>query len=325
MINLGMNENQLGCSKKAIAAINEAIGNINTYPEFFSESLKNTIANKYCVQEQQVLITNGSSGMIELLGAVYIQANDEVIFCIPTFMIYKNMTEDNGGKVVMLPLTSELEYDLDAIKKAITKKTKMIVICNPNNPTGTYIGENKLVEFLKEVPSNIMVVVDEAYLDFASSYDCKSMVPYINEFSNLIILKTFSKMYALAGMRIGYAFASSTIIDELNKRLYVFTVNKLGVLAAIASLEDDEFFENSYNLNLEGKKYLTEEFKKLNGKVIPSETNFIYVKFKKSPAIVAKDVLDNGIIIRGDGDYNRVSIGTMEQNKKLVEILNQIL
>lgn len=322
---LSSNENQLGPSPKAIEALIRSASNSHLYPDFFAIDLRSKIAEKFGFGKENVITACGSSMILELLGQVFVKPKDEVIFCVPTFMLYASIATGNEGIPVMLPLNDKLEYDLEAMLKAINEKTKMVMICNPNNPTGTALSGKQIREFIGKVPDHILVVVDEAYIEFADRPDVETMLPLVKEKENVIILRTFSKIYGLAGLRVGYGIASPEMIDLLSRKLPAFNTNKAAVEAAKASLEDEEFLEKSYQMILEGRKYLEEEFEKLGFTVYESQTNFIYVDTHVNPNIVSEELEKKGIIIRGNFAFTRITIGTMEQNQKIIKCMKEFV
>lgn len=321
---LSSNENQLGPSPKAIEALIDSASKSYLYPDFFAMDLKEKIAKKFGFERENIITACGSSMILELLGEVFVKPEDEVVFCVPTFMLYASITTANDGIPIMLPLNEKLEYDLDAMRKAINSKTKMVLLCNPNNPTGTALSGEKIRDFIKKVPKDVIVVVDEAYIEFVDRTDVETMLPLVKEKENVIILRTFSKIYGLAGLRVGYGIASSKIIDLLSRRLPAFNTNKAAVEAAKAALDDEEFIKKSFEVTKEGRQYLTQEFEKLGFKVYDSQTNFIYVDTHKDSKLVSDELEKMGIIIRGNFKFNRITIGTMEQNRKIVDCMKKL-
>ncbi len=320
---LSSNENQLGPSPKAMKALAESIWKTYLYPDFFASDLRDKIAGKLGFGKENVITACGSSMILELLGQVFVLPQDEVIFCVPTFMLYASITTGNDGIPVMLPLNEKLEYDLEAMLKAISSKTKMVIICNPNNPTGTALSGAVIREFIKKVPDNVIIVVDEAYIEYAERMDVETMLPMVRERENVIVLRTFSKIYGLAGLRVGYGIASSAIIDLLSRKLPAFNTNKAAIEAAKAALDDDEFLNRTYEATREGRRYLTEEFEKLGFTVYESQTNFIYTDTHRDAALVSEKLEKKGIIIRGNFPFTRITIGTMEQNRKVVKCMKE--
>lgn len=326
VIKLASNENPLGCSSKAIDAIKNALDNLALYPDGNCTNLKEALSQKLNLSTNQIILSCGSDEMMDLIAKTFFNKGDEVIMADVTFPRYISTTMMMGAKPVIVPLV-DWTYDLDGMLSAITEKTKLIWLCNPNNPTGTMFTEERLVHFLNSVPKNIIVVYDEAYNEYVTREDYpKNSLPLLNKYSNIIILRTFSKIYGLASLRVGYTMASEEIIENINKVRGPFNVNTLAQVAAIAALEDEEFIKKSYDVNLQGKEYLYEEFQKMNLQFAPSEANHIFVNVKRNGGEVFIDLQKRGVIIRPMvGDWIRVSIGTMEQNKIFIDKLKEVL
>lgn len=326
VIKLASNENPLGCSPKVKEALLKAIDNLAIYPDGNATLLKEVIAQKLDIKPTQVLPSSGSDEMIDMISKAFINKGDEVIMADITFPRYIATCKMMSGTPVIVPL-KDWTYDLNGMLSAITDKTKLIWLCNPNNPTGTMFTEEKLINFLKSVPKNIVVIYDEAYNEYVTRDDYpKNSIELLKEYSNLIVMKTFSKMYGLASLRVGYTMASEEIIGNINKIRGPFNVNRLAQIAAIAALEDDEFVKKCYDVNKQGKEYLYKEFKKLGLEFAPSETNHIFVNVEKDGNEVFVELQKRGMIIRPmPGTWIRVSIGTMEQNEIFIKLLKEVL
>ncbi|WP_427340389.1 histidinol-phosphate transaminase [Caloranaerobacter sp. DY30410] len=326
VIKLASNENPLGSSPKAIEAVKKAAENLALYPDGNATLLKEALAKKTGLKTTQILPSSGSDEMVDIIAKTFINKDDEVIMADLTFPRYITTTKMMGGKPVIVPL-KDWTYDLEGMKKAITDKTKLIWLCNPNNPTGTMFTEEKLLDFLKSVPSNIVIVYDEAYNEYVTRDDYpKNSIKLLENYPNLIILRTFSKIYGLAALRIGYALANEEIIHNMNKIRGPFNVNKLAQVAAIAALEDEDFIKKSYELNKQGKEYLYKEFKNLGLEYAPSETNHIFVNVKRDANEVFIELQKRGMIIRPIKDtWVRITIGTPEQNELLIKLLKEVI
>jgi len=327
IIKLASNENQLGTSPKALTAMEEAIHSINIYPDAFCMEIRKKLGVRFGFDDSgsNVVISAGASGAISLITEVFVCDGDEVIFCNPTFSAYEEGTRRNNGKAIALPLNEKEEFDLDAIKSAITDKTKLIFICNPNNPTGTAIKADRLREFIHKMPEHVITVVDEAYIEFAATEGVESMISEIAEGVNLIVLRTFSKLYGLAGMRLGYSFTNKEIHKILQKSTSVFVASREALAGAMAAMDDEEFIRTTIEANQKGREYLSAEFAKLGWYTYPSETNFVYVKTFYNTAQLAEECMKKGLIIRGNFKYSRITIGTEYQNKRVVEIMKEII
>jgi histidinol-phosphate aminotransferase len=325
IMKLASNENQLGTSPKALEAMAEAINAVNIYPDAFCMEIRKKLGMRFGFDDcgDNVIMSVGASGAISLIAEVFVCEGDEVIFCNPTFSSYEEATNRNNGKVVALALTEQEEFDLDAIKAAITDKTKLIFICNPNNPTGTVVDNDTLRAFIHSVPKHVITVVDEAYIEFADGVD--SMVSEIKEGVNLIILRTFSKLYGLAGIRLGYSLMNKEIHAILQKSTSVFVASRVALAGAMAAIDDEEFVKTTIDTNRRGKEYLTKEFAKLGWYVYPSHTNFIYVKTDRDTVQLANECMKKGLIIRDNFKNSRITIGTDDQNKRIVEIMKEII
>lgn len=326
VIKLASNENPLGSSEKAKKAIQDALNHLNIYPDGNTTDLKEAIAKKFNVKTTQVLPSSGSDEMVDQLSKTFIQEGDEVIMADITFPRYISTCKMMGGVPVVVPLKNHT-YDLDGMKEKISDKTRLIWLCNPNNPTGTMFTKDALDEFLQSVPKNIVVVYDEAYQEYVTRKDYpKDSLAYLPDYPNLIIMRTFSKAYGLAALRVGYTVSSEEIISHINKIRGPFNVNTLAQVAAIAALEDEDFLQRSYDVNKEGKRYLYKVFDELNLEFAPSETNHILVDVKKDAQEIFVELQKRGVIVRPIyGTFIRVSIGTMEENITFVEKLQEVL
>lgn len=324
---MGLNENVFGMSPKALEAISEAAKKSHFY--FMDSSptgLKATIAEKFGLSIQNVVTGAGSSSIIEALGRAFLNRDDEVIMCMPTFYAFVDMAQTNGAKPVIVDMKEDMKNDLDGILAAITDKTKMIIICNPNNPTGTYIEEAKLKAFVEKVPDNIVVVFDEAYIEFAEAPDCKSMLETMKATTDkpIVILKTFSKYYGMAGARLGYALAQTEIIAELSKCGIGFDVSNITAMGAAAAMRDEEHGKYVLEQVRKWRKYLTDEMRAMGCKVFDSQTNFIFFDAGMEPAELQMKMMEKGIFMGGQV-LSRVSIGIPEDNEYYIECLKEIL
>ena len=326
VIKLASNENPLGCSPKAIEAIKNSLNILGLYPDGNCTLLKEALSKKLNISVNNIILSSGLDEMMDLLAKTFFKKDDEAIMADVTFPRYISTTMMMGAKPVIVPLV-DWTYDLNGMLNAITEKTRLIWLCNPNNPTGTMFTEKELVEFLDKVPKNIIVVYDEAYREFVTRDDyTKNSLPLLDKYPNIIILRTFSKIYGLAALRVGYTMASEEIITNINKVRGPFNVNTLAQVAAIAALEDEDFLKKAYDTNVEGKEYLYKEFDKLNLKYAPSETNHIFVNVEKNGNEVFVELQKRGVIIRPQiGEWIRVSIGTMEENRTFIEQLKVVL
>ncbi|NLK42959.1 MAG: histidinol-phosphate transaminase [Tissierellia bacterium] len=326
VVKLASNENPLGCSPKVKEAIINAVDKLAIYPDGNHTELKNILAKKHKVKADNILPSSGLDEMIDMIAKTFIGKNDEAIMADITFPRYAQTTEIMGGRPVIVPL-KEFSFDLNGILEKISPRTKVIWICNPNNPTGTMITEREFVEFLDKVPSNILVISDEAYREYVTKDDYPfNSIDLTKKYENLLIMRTFSKAYGLAGIRVAYTIGNKEILQYINRVRGPFNVNSLAQVAAIAAIEDEEFLKKSYEINLQGKNFLYEEFDKLKLHYVPSETNHILVNVGRDGQEVFIEMQKRGVIIRPVmGNYIRVSIGTMDENKMFIENLIEVL
>lgn len=328
IVKLASNENPLGISPKAEYAIQEAIMEISRYPDGNSFDLRDVVSNKFGVTHQQIIFGNGSNDILELAARAFLTAGSETIYSQHAFAVYPLVTQAMGAKGIVVP-ANEFGHDLSAMLKAITANTRIIFIANPNNPTGTLLDKNAVYGFLKQVPADILVVLDEAYDEYLSSDNKSEAIDWLPQFPNLLISRSLSKAYGLAGLRIGFGLCHADIADMMNRVRQPFNVNNVAQAAAIASLQDDDFVARSYALNQAGMAQLKQGFDRLGLSYIPSFANFISVKVGDAAAI-NQQLLKNGVIVRPVANYEmpeylRVSIGLFSENAKFLTVLEQIL
>ncbi len=328
-VKLASNENLLGPSPKAIAAIRKELPNIYLYPEGPCTILRKALAEKFALPEGRVVISNGADNLILLIASAFINERDEAIMADPTFSVYTNVTQIMGGKPVKVKL-KDFTHDLDAMLKKVNRKTKLVFICNPNNPTGTTVPLESFNSFLSRLPERVIVVLDEAYGDFVEDAFYPNGLDYIRERKQVIVLRTFSKVYGLAGLRVGFALSREDVMDCLYQVRDPFPVHRLGQVAAVAALKDEEHAIKSIQLVYEGKRYLYRELDRMGISYVPSQANFIFVDFEKDSEEVFQALLKEGIIIRpgkmwGYPTFARVTIGRMEDNHRFIQALKKIL
>ncbi len=329
VVKLASNENPLGFSPKAKEAMEHAINSINLYPDGNAFELKQALSEYLGIAQNQITIGNGSNDLLEIIARSFADHSSDIIYSQHAFAVYYIVTQALGAKHVMTP-AKEWGHDLTAMADAITDKTKIIFIANPNNPTGTYLPENEIKAFLDTVPENIIVVLDEAYHEYIDKSDYDSALQWVNEYSNLIVTRTFSKAYGLAGLRIGYSVSHPAVSDVLNRIRQPFNANSLALAAAQASLNDEQFIKDTVALNNLGMKQMTDAFKRLGLSYIPSVGNFVAVDVKSNGSEVYEALLHDGVIVRPVGPYQmphhlRVSIGTEAQNQKFIQALEKVL
>ena len=326
---LASNENPLGPSPRAMDALKNALGEVNFYPDDSNYNLKKKLAEIFGISESQLIIGNGSVELLLMLGLAYLEPGDEVVASDQSFIMYRIVTKMLGGTLIEPPL-KDYKIDLDAMANAITPKTKLVFISNPNNPTGTAIFKDEADEFMRRIPDDVIVVWDEAYYEYTPGKSLPDGLDYLHDGKNVVILRTMSKAYGLAGLRIGYAFAKEEIIRNMMKVRLPFNVNRLAQIAAVAALDDQEHVEKSRIMVEEGKKYLYRELDKLGLFYTQSYTNFIFVDTPFNGREIYEALLHDGVIVRPLGVYNfpnaiRVTVGLPEQNKRFIASLRKFM
>jgi histidinol-phosphate aminotransferase len=328
VIKLASNENPLGVSPKAVAAMKKAIGQVNRYPDSQGFYLKQKLSGKLGVPKDAVVLGNGSDELIDILIKTFVEDGEEVLTADTTFVEYAIISRINNKKLVTVPL-KDYRFDLAAMKARVSERTKLIFIANPNNPTGTYVSRSELESFCAGLPQNAIVVLDEAYDAFIDVDDYPSGISYLGK-KNIITLKTFSKGYGLAGVRIGYCVADPQWSTYLERTRQPFNVNSIAQAAAIAALDDGRFLKRTREVTLEGKYYFYKQFQAMGLSYVPSLTNFVLVDTGRDCLEVFKALLKLGVIVRDMKQYNlntcvRVSIGTMAENKLFIQALKKVL
>jgi histidinol-phosphate aminotransferase len=324
IIKLGSNENPLGPSEKVIEVIKKEAGSVNIYPEDVSAKLHRKIAEYVGVGENQVISGNGSDEILDMAVKMFIEKGDEAVIPVPTFSMYRKLVELYQGECAYATLGEGFEFEVNSVLAQITPSTKIVFVCSPNNPTGGTIKEDDLRMILER---DVVVMLDEAYGEFAD----ESFAHLVNEYSNLIVLRTFSKAFGLAGLRVGYGIASSEIIEYMLRIKIPFSVNSLAQKAAIAALDDKGYLKKSVELVREGRAFLIEELSKIDGvRAYPTQANFVFFEVPGKSEDVVKALQKRGIIVRdcsfaGLDNHIRVTVGTMEQNKKFLENLRVVI
>jgi histidinol-phosphate aminotransferase len=327
-VKLASNENLLGPSPKAVAAIRKELPNIYLYPEGPCTILRKALAQKFAIPERMVVISNGADNLILMIANTFVNEGEEVVMADPTFSVYTNVTQIMGGKPVKVKLKN-FTHDLKSMLKKVNRRTKLVFICNPNNPTGTTVSLKNFNYFLSKLPKHVIVVLDEAYGDFSEDAFYPNGLDYIREKKQVIVLRTFSKVYGLAGLRIGYALGREDLVDCLYQVRDPFPVHRLAQVAAVAALKDEGHAIRSIQLVYEGKKYLYKELDRMGLSYVPSQANFIFIDFEKNSEEVFQALLREGIIIRpgkiwGYPTFARVTIGRMEDNQRFIKALKKI-
>lgn len=332
VIKLASNENPLGPSPKAMSAIKKALKDMNRYPDAASWYLKAKIATTLKTEINRIICGNGSDEVIILAMKAFVNKGDEVVIAKPTFLIYQVAAGIAGADIKFVPLTKELKYDLKAMKKAITDKTKIVFIANPDNPAGTYVTKKELEEFLDGIPGGCLVYLDEAYFELAGHFckDYPNGLDYLDNRPNLIVARSFSKIYGLAGLRIGYGVTSPRIVNYLDKFRDPFNVNCLAQAAACAAMDDKEFVNKTLKLVKEEKQFVYDELEKMGLEYVKTITNFMMINVKRDSQKVFEDLICRGVIVRdmkawGYDTFIRMSVGTREENKIFIKTLKEVL
>ncbi len=330
VIKLASNENPFGFSPSVKAAVLKALEEANLYPDGNSTLLKETIAQKYGISPEMVQPTCGSDEMIDLIAKTFIEKGDEVVMADITFPRYFATSQMMGAAIKKVPLKN-LAYDIEGFIKVINANTKVVWLCNPNNPTGTILIEKELVELLEAVSPETLVVYDEAYCEFASHTDYpKDSLKFLKKYKNILLMRTLSKAYGLAGLRLGYTIGDPELISLINKIRNPFNVTLLTQAAAVAAISDEEFLAKVVANNDEGKKYIYEEFDKMGLEYAKTEANHIIFNANQNNSIVFNELLKKGVIIRPvvgftQNTWLRVSLGTMSENREFIRVLKEVL
>jgi len=326
IVKLASNENPLGPSPMALKAMQEALPRAHFYPDGGGYHLRVGIAEKFGVSIDNVMLGNGSNEIIEFLGHAFLQHGDNIVTAEHAFVVYKILAKLFGAETVEVP-DPNLTHDLPAMAAAINDRTKIVYIANPNNPTGTMVGENELDRFIDRVPRNVVVALDEAYYEFLP--EPPDTLKYMRNHPNVIALRTFSKIQGLAGLRIGYGLAHEDLIRLLQKTRQPFNVNAIAQAGALAGLRDDAYQAKTREVVREGRDFLEAEFRKRNLEYVPSVANFVLVNVGRGKEVFQK-LLKRGMIVRAMNEYKlpewiRVTVGTPEQNRRFLEDLDQVL
>lgn len=326
IIKLASNENPLGPSPKAVAAMRAALDSTHLYPDGGGFYLREALANKLGFTRDHIILGTGSNEIIEFLGHAFLDRDDDIITSEHAFIAYKLVAAVFGARTIEVP-SPDLRHDLDGIVAAITPRTRLIFIANPNNPTGTLAGQDEINRFMERVPEKIVVIFDEAYFEYLA--DPPDTLRFVRAGRNVAVLRTFSKMQGLASLRVGYGIARPELIQVLQKTRQPFNVNGLGQVAALASLEDEDHRRETRRVTDDGRAYLQREFAAMDLRFVPSVANFVLVKVGDG-ARVFRELLERKIIVRALKGYNlpewiRISVGTMEQNQQCIAALREVL
>lgn len=329
IVKLASNENPLGPSAKAVAAIQAELAELTRYPDGSGYLLKQRLASRYGVAVEQVTLGNGSNDILELVARAYLAPGLNAVFSAHAFAVYPISTQAVGAQGKVVP-ARDYGHDLDAMLQAIDENTRVVFIANPNNPTGTWFDSAALARFLQAVPERVLVVLDEAYIEYAEGSELPDGMAFLAEHPNLLVSRTFSKAYGLAALRVGYAVSSVQIADVLNRVRQPFNVNSLAMAAACAVLDDEQYLADSRRANTQGMLQLEVGFRALGLAWIPSKGNFIAVDFGRDAGPINQALLREGVIVRPVAGYGmptflRVSIGTETENACFLDVLGRVL
>lgn len=325
VIKLASNENPLGPSPKAVAALGDAQDMLHRYPDGGGYRLRQAIADRWKVAREQVILGNGSDEILGLLARTFLTSGDEAIMADHTFVIYKMEVTAVHGKPVVVPLVN-WTHDLESMVRAVTPRTRLLFLCNPNNPTGTIVSAEAVDRLMAKMPEDVIVVFDEAYFEYVRNPRFPDAMAYVRQGRNAIVLRTFSKIFGLAGLRIGYGISTTEVIDFLNRVRPPFNANSLAQKAALAALGDDEHVAKSRAVNEAGMEQMEQGLRALGVIPIPSETNFLYFDAKLDGRPVFEALLRAGIIVRHiDGTMLRVTIGQPDENAAFLQAFKNVL
>lgn len=327
LVRLSANENPLGPSPRVLDAITSVLKDINRYPDGAGRDLKEKLAQRLKISSDLIILGNGSNEIFELAARTVLQEGEEVLLPEPTFAYYRIAAKAQGARCIAVPLR-DFKIDLSRVADKVTSKTRLIFLCNPNNPTGTIFTRSELDDFFTQLPSRVLVVVDEAYGEYVTAPTYPRFQEYLHEGRWIITTKTFSKFYGLAGLRLGYGIAKPELIAYMERARQPFSVNLLAQMAAEAALEDEKHTAKTARTNETGKHYLYEELTRLGISFVPSEANFILVRCGTQTLPAIERLMEKGIVVRGMSGYGlkeyiRVTIGLPDENKAVIEVLEQ--
>ncbi len=328
-IKLASNENPLGPSPKVAGAIQQVIPELSRYPDGSAYRLKEKLAKKLAVDTTCITIGNGSNDVLELIARVYLRPGNEAIVSQHSFVVYPLATKAIGADLKVVPAKNYAQ-DLEATLNSISGRTRMIFIANPNNPTGTWIDRTTLVDFLDQVRSDVLVILDEAYFEYADDPEYPDGITLFRQYPNLVVTRTFSKAYGLAALRIGYSISHPDIADLMNRVRQPFNVNAMSLAAAEVAMDDQDHVDQSVLLNRQGMQFISQACDELNLSYIPSAGNFLTIDFGQDAMPIYDALLKMGVIVRPIGVYEmpnhlRVTIGLPEENERFVESLRRVL
>ncbi len=329
IIKLASNENPLGPSPRAVQAMVKELQEVHVYPNGKDRQLREAIADRCGLKPEMVIFSNGEDNILTLITQAFLETGEESVVASITFHAYTTATIIAGGRVCPVPL-KDYTHDLEAMLEAINEKTKLVFICNPNNPTGTMVTKGQADWFMERVGDEVLVIFDEAYGEYADRDQYPDAVRYVKEGRNVLVLRTFSKLFGLAGVRVGYALGKPDLIRALAAVREPFAVDRIGQAGALAVLEDEEYIRRSKEVNRDGKEFLYRELDRMGLSYVPTQANFILVDTGKKAELVHEAMQREGVIIRPAHHWGlktkiRVTIGTREQNQWFISALQKVL
>lgn len=329
VVKLASNENPFGCSKKVIEFLQQDETNHAIYPDGYAQNLRTAVANHVGVNENQLLFGNGSDDLIAIITRALLYPGVNTVMATPSFSQYRHNAVIEGAEVREVPLKNG-KHDLPSMLNEIDENTSVVWVCNPNNPTGTIVTDDELKQFIAKVPSNVLIVLDEAYYEYINDENYKNTLHYVNEYPNVIILRTFSKAYGLASFRVGYAIGNEQVIAKLDPVRAPFNNTVLSQKVAVVALQDQQFIAESVKKNEEGKQLFVEFCKQHHLTYYPTQTNFILFEVKANSDVIFQEMMKRGFIIRsgnalGTPGFIRVTIGNEQQNRKFLTLLEEVL
>ena len=328
-VKLASNENPLGPSPPALAALRDALPDVHRYPDGSGYRLSQALARHWGVSPDMVILGNGSNELLELTGRCFLMPGDEAVYARQAFIVYDMVAQITGASKIAVPL-ADFAHDLPAMRAAVTSRTKLVFVANPNNPTGTAVPPRVLEDFLASLPPEVLVVLDEAYYEYLPPEITPNALRFAQDGRLVLVLRTFSKIYGLAGLRIGYGIGPAPLIALLNRVREPFNTNSLAQAAATAALRDEHHVQSTRAITEAGRKYLTEECRALGLSVVPSVANFLLVEVGRPGPAIADALLRHGVIVRPMAGYGfpthlRISIGTPSENEWCVRALKTVL
>ena len=328
-IKLASNENPLGPSPKAVQAMSQALAGLHRYPDGAGFELRRALAARYGLTQEQIVLGNGSNEIIELLCRAFLRPGDLALAASPSFLMYSKLVQVAGGQLKEVPL-KDFRLDLAALAQAIEPNTRLVFVNNPDNPAGTAFSAGEFEEFLAKVPSEVIVVLDEAYIEFASDPEVAQGPDFLDHQAPVVVMRTFSKAYGLAGLRVGFGLGPVEVMDILHRVRQPFNTSILAQVAGAAALSDEEFFQKTLAVTWQGLKDFYACFEDLGLEYVPSQTNFVLVKIGPNASQVADELLRRGVIVRKMASYGlpehlRISVGLPQENQRFTDELSAIL